>query len=199
MGRGGHKWSQKPEVRGGLKAFFCQISISWSLSQLEGQETSSTFPNLASIHHFLQLIKEIEEGLRSHNNTWSSKKWPYIKSKTRKVEESWPIFILDWMFLDLNWCRGQDLEKPKIRFQDLFLEGRIDYSVSTLPQDFGTICDPTMTFDFTSMIDRMVLGVWPPKSFAFTPFLNTLLEGMAPQILHLKLCSLNTFKPFWIR
>ena len=57
---------------------------------------SSTFPYLTSISHFWWLIQEINKGLRSHNNTWSSKKWPY-EAQARKVEESWPTLFLDFI------------------------------------------------------------------------------------------------------
>ena len=60
-------------------------------------QLSSTFPYLTSISHFLWLITEINNGSRSQNNTWSSKKWPY-EAQTRKVEESWPTLFLDFMY-----------------------------------------------------------------------------------------------------
>ena len=58
---------------------------------------------------FLQLIKEIKDGLRSHINTWSGKKLPF-KAQTRKVEESWPTLFLDfmyrWGFLTFQLAQG---------------------------------------------------------------------------------------------
>ena len=98
-------------------------------------QPSSTFTYLASISHFLWLIIEIKEGLRSHIITWSSKKWPY-KTQT--------IYVFDFMsrlgFLTSQLAQGPRYwNLTKIRFQDLFLEGNIRASQIHLPQSFENI------------------------------------------------------------
>ena len=51
-------------------------------------------------------------------------------------EVSWPF----------SWLRGQFIKIwPKMSFQDLLLEGKIGYSVSSLPQAFGAIWGWSMT------------------------------------------------------
>ena len=57
----------------------------------------------------------------------------------------WILFIeeVSWPF---SWLRVQFIEIwSKISFQDLLLEGKIGYSVSSLPQAFGAIWDWSMT------------------------------------------------------
>ena len=107
------------------------------------------------------------------------------KLKKADLHYFWILFIeeVSWPF---SWLRVQFIEIwSKISFQDLLLEGKIGYSVSSLPQAFGAIWDWSMTKYLNyGLVPRGQGGAWSQiltHCISWTPYCLTLYQKVEVQ------------------